>query len=190
MAKNKFTPEFRRKSLKLFRKGYTAKEVCNDLLISQETFCQYMKKYPEYSESVKQAREKSVEKVKDFLYKKCEGYFIEEEEVIGKYEETKEPILDKKGKPTGKFKITKGMKPHTIRKTKKHIPIDISAIKYYLGNIAPEEFRDKQEIEHSGKIEETHSGKVKVENTLDFSMLSDEELKILGKVIRESGKKS
>jgi hypothetical protein len=153
MSVSKFTPEFRRKSLKLFRKGYTAKEVCNDLLISQETFCQYMKKYPEYSESVKQSREKSVEKVKDFLFKKCEGYFIEEEEVIGKYEETKEPILDKDGKPTGKFKITKGMKPHTIRKTKKHVPVDISAIKYYLSNIAPEEFKDKQEIEHFGKLE-------------------------------------
>jgi hypothetical protein len=73
------------------------------------------------------------------------------------------------------------MKPHTIRKTKKHVPVDISAIKYYLSNIAPEEFKDKQEIEHFGKME------MEVKHPpLNLSKLTNEELKEYERLIRKT----
>ncbi|HNR65427.1 MAG TPA: hypothetical protein PKJ95_03920, partial [Atribacterota bacterium] len=119
---SKFTPEFKKKALILFRKGYSDREAFTELGISKNTFYRYLNENSDFSDQIQQVREKNVPHVENCMLKKCEGYFIEEEEILGRYEETKEPILDKDGKPTGEFKIIKGMKPYTVKKTKKYIP--------------------------------------------------------------------
>lgn len=135
MAKSKFTPEFKRKALKLFRKGYTDIEVIREMGIAKQTFYCYIKQNSDFSDSVKEAKQQNVKKVENSLFKLCEGFISEKEIVTGRYTE----------KVTENGEIIKEMKPHTIQKVKEQVPPNITAIKLFLQSQDPENYKDMKE---------------------------------------------
>lgn len=136
MPANKFTPEFKRKLLNLLKRGYTAKEVCYEMDIAEQTYYRHLKEDSELNESVIKAKEQNIKKVENFLFKKCEGFFIEEQELYGEFE------TDDRGKVTLKKNAT--LKGKLI---KRYIPPDFQSIRMYLQNVAPDEYKEQKETD-------------------------------------------
>ncbi len=126
--KEKYNSKYHPKMIELMvRNGMTDKEVANELEISERTFNYWKKKYPEILQSLKSKNEADRE-VENSLFKRAIGY---------DYEETKIVIEDGK--------------PKKIERIKKHIPASEVAGFFWLKNRQPEKWRDKQQLEHTGK---------------------------------------
>lgn len=117
---------------------YTVAEICRQVGISQRTFYLWMDEYPEFAESVERAKDERMEffvmEAKKSLLKKIQGYEVMETHVA--------TVPDKKsGKP-----IIKEQK-----NVKKHIQPDTSAIIFTLTNGDPNNWRNRQTTEITGK---------------------------------------
>jgi hypothetical protein len=133
-------------ALSLSRKGATNLEVAAELGINIDTLKQWRKTYPDFSAALKEGKAVSDAKVEKSLYKRANGYDID-------IEETTEY-------PDGSIQI---------KRSKKHIPPDTTAQIYWLKNRNPVEWRDRKEIEHTGK----DGGPIRV---VKAEELSDDEL--------------
>ena len=99
--------------------GSTNKEIAAALGIGVSSFCEYLNKYPEFSEAVSNSRLSGVATVKQALYNKAIGFQYEEKKVYVK--------KDEDGKEYKYTEITQ----------KQSLP-DINAIGMYLRNYDPE----------------------------------------------------
>ena len=108
------------------RDGLTDEQIAEKMGIHPSTLYDYKKKYPELSESLKKGKEVIDREVENALLKRALGY--EYTEV------TKEGGI-----------VTK--------EVTKEVKADTTAQIFWLKNRKPKEWRDKQEIEHSGEIE-------------------------------------
>ena len=115
------------------RSGYTEGSICKRIGVSTETWCQAKNKYLEFSELIKKGGEDSTALVVNKLYQRATGY---------EYEEVQTELRDIGGK---QLKL--------VRKTKKQMAPDVGAIAIVLFNRDPAKWQNKQEIRHSGRIE-------------------------------------
>lgn len=139
------------------RDGLTDEQIAHNMGISKSTLYEWKKKYSDLSDSLKKGKEVVDRLVENALLKRALGY---------KYEEvTKEMVED----GTGRLAITKVVT--------KEVQPDTTAQIFWLKNRKPNEWRDKQNIEHSGSMN--------VNNP--FSELSTEELKKLANVSDSDG---
>jgi len=113
--------------------GHTDKEMYEALGINADTFYKYKKIKSEFSETLKQTKEIADNQVQDSLWKRANGYDVTE----------KKTTYDRDGN------VVKS------EETVKHIPPDPTSCIFWLKNRNPREWRDKQEIEHSGEVEQT-----------------------------------
>ena len=113
--------------------GHTDKEIYDALGISAETYYKHKREQPEFSDALKQTKEIADNQVQDSLWKRANGYDTTEEKVT--YD--------------GDGCVIKR------EKTTKHIPPDPTSCIFWLKNRKPQEWRDKQEVEHSGEVEQT-----------------------------------
>lgn len=123
------------------RDGLIDKDIAKKLGISEDTFYEYKKKYPEFSESLKKGKEVIDYEVENALLKRALGYEYTEttkEEKWNKLTETYEMVVTKE--------VTK------------QVPPDTTAQIFWLKNRKPKQWREKQEIEHSGNINNPFSG--------------------------------
>lgn len=121
--------------------GLIDKDIAAKLGISEDTFYEYKKKYPEFSESLKKGKEVIDYEVENALLKRALGYeYIEttKEEKWNRLTETYEMVITKE--------VTK------------QVPPDTTAQIFWLKNRKPKQWREKQEIEHSGNINNPFSG--------------------------------
>jgi len=147
--------------------SYTIAEICSASGIHIDTFYDWFKRKPEFSEAVTRARERFddiiVKEAKNSLRKKINGYTVQEKKIV--YVEGRDE------KPKIKEKTT----------IDKHYQPDTEAIKFVLTNKAKTEYKNIQTNEHTGK-----DG-----SSLDLALLSREErevlLKIGQKVLNGSG---
>jgi len=119
------------------RKGVTDKAIAEALKISLETFYQYVKAYPEFSDALKEGLDDCVSLVEGAHFKAAMGY---------EYEETKVII-----EPTDK--VDEGGNPITrrkIEKTTKHVPGNVTAQIHFLKNRAPKDWHDRKELAIGG----------------------------------------
>lgn len=130
-AKSKYHSDFPLLAEGYAREGMTDKEICQKLGISQDTFYEYMKKYPEFSESVKEGKRPIDVEVEKALLKRAIGYEMEETQV----EYKGIPKEGEKAKPTSVKKITKQVIP------------DVLAQKFWLMNRQPRRFKDRRTFE-------------------------------------------
>ena len=133
MAKSKYA-EYVEPKLDLIqgwaRNGLTDIQIANNLGISKDTYYTYKKTYPAFSDALKRGKEVIDLEVENKLLQRALGY---------KYTETtKEPI-------DGKMQVTK--------EVVKEVQPDTTAQIFWLKNRKPADWRDKKDIEHSGKIE-------------------------------------
>ena len=110
----------------LAKRGFKQKQIAAILGISESTFYEWIKKFPELSESIKKGKNKADADVIASLYKKCLGYEVDE---ITK-EIPRGMSLDLRTGEIGDYaeelKITKIIT--------KHIQADITSIIFWLSN--------------------------------------------------------
>jgi len=109
--------------------------------VSRTTINNWKKEHPKFFDSIKKGKDiYDTQNVENSLLKRALGYTVTET--------TKEPCIVKKKGETAEVIDTK----LTItKKVKKHIAPEVAAQIFWLKNRNPGRWRDKQEIEHSGK---------------------------------------
>lgn len=117
--------------------SYTIAEICSLVGINVDTYYDWKKNKPEFSEELTRARDQFdeiiIKEAKNSLRKKVNGYEVEEKKTV--YVDTKE------GKPK--------IKEQTV--IKKHYQPDTEAIKFVLTNKIPDEYRNRVNNEVTGK---------------------------------------
>lgn len=108
------------------RDGLTDEDIYKNLDISHDSFYKYKKEHTEFSDALKRGKEIIDVMVENALLKAALGYDYTEEELN---KMTGDPI-----------ELRKVAHPNT------------TALIFWLKNRKPKEWRDRQEIDHSGKI--------------------------------------
>lgn len=115
------------------RDGLTDEQIAYNMGITPKTLYEWKKKYSEICKSLKKGKEVIDRQVENALLKRALGY---------QYDEVKrEEYYNQEGELVEKKTVT----------TKEVIP-DTTAQIFWLKNRKPAEWRDKQNIEHSGEI--------------------------------------
>ena len=122
--KTKFSTEILEKSKKLAKEGYTDEDIAESLGIGIRTLYDWKKKYPQFSQALKENKDYFDNKVEEALLKRALGYEYEETEIIA----------------------TKEGKSSKVKKTKKTIPPDVTAIIFWLKNRQPDKWRNRLEF--------------------------------------------
>ncbi len=117
------------------RDGLTDEQISNNLGISKTTFYKYKSQHFELCELLKKSKEIVDYEVENALLKRALGYDYTEET----YERIFNPQLEK-------------FEEVLTKTVKKHVQPDTTAQIFWLKNRKPNIWRDKQEIKHSGEI--------------------------------------
>lgn len=133
------------------RDGLIDEQIAENIGINPATLYDWKKKYPEISEALKKGKEVVDIEVENALLKRALGY---------EYTETKTEEC-----------IVEGVPVKRVTKTVKEVIPDTTAQIFWLKNRKPGQWRDKQDIEHSGAV---NVRKV-------YDEMSEEELKELAK---------
>jgi hypothetical protein len=145
MALSKW-PEVKEKLIQVeawCRDGLIDEQIAHNLGISIDTFYKYKKEHTEFSESLKRGKEIVDIEVENALLKKTKGYNVQ----LVKTFKTKHIKYDENGKKISEDEILETGVDEV------HVPADTTAQIFWLKNRKPAEWRDKSDIEHSGKIE-------------------------------------
>lgn len=132
-----------------YRDGATDKEVYKALGVGKTAYYNYLNKYPELRELQKRTKEIVDIEVENILLKKSLGY----------KETVKKPFKVKHVKYNDKGKKISEDEEIIYTEEEVYIPPSDTDIIFWLKNRKPTEWRDKKEIEHSGKV--------KLEDVLD-----------------------
>lgn len=122
-------------------KGVTDEKIAEKLQISIPTFYKHKKLHTEFSEALKKGLDESVSEVEGALFKRAVGFeYVETKTVVEEVIEDGEKIMGEDGKPLTSTR--------TETMVKKALP-DVGSMVFYLKNRAPEEWKDKHELEGS-----------------------------------------
>lgn len=124
----KYKPEYNVQVKVLTEKGFTDKEIAKVFSVKEQTINNWKIAYPLFFESLKAGKVIADQKVVQSLYERALGYSHPEVH-----------ITNYQGKIT-KTQIIK------------HYPPDPTSMIFWLKNRVPDEWRDKQSIEHSGNV--------------------------------------
>lgn len=153
------------------RQGLTELQIAKNLGISKATLENYKKQHLDFLYSLKKGKEVIDFEVENAMLKRALGYEYNEvtKERVLKKDEKGHPITDIHGSPCYEMVVTKTVK--------KEVVPDTTAQIFWLKNRKPEQWRDKQNIEHTGNV------------TLNnpYENLSTEELKKLAALSDEDG---
>ena len=108
------------------RSGLTDEQIAHNMSIARSTLNEWKKKFSDISDALKKNKEAADMEVENALYKRALGYQYTE--------------------------VTEESGVITKRVTKEVVP-DVGAICFWLKNRQPDKWRDKQEVQHSGRIE-------------------------------------
>lgn len=135
------------------RDGLTDEQIADNIGIRRPTLYEWKKRHPDIADALKKGKEVVDRHVENALLKRALGY---------RYDEvTEEPKTDV-NLETGQIETVMAV---TKRVTKEVQP-DVTAQIFWLKNRKPEQWRDKQEIVHDGKLA----------LDVDIERMSDDEL--------------
>lgn len=123
------------------RNGLKDEQIANNLGISKETFYKYKREHPDFSDSLKKGKEVVDFEVENALLKRAMGYEYDEKTYETKYDERQEKFVEV-----------------LIKRVTKQVAPDTTAQIFWLKNRKPTEWKDKQEIEHNGSINNPFAG--------------------------------
>lgn len=142
MANGKFTPWIAEEGLLKLegwaRDGLTDEQIAQNIGIRRETLYAWKKKHPNISNALKRGKEVIDRQVENALLKRALGYQYDEV--------TRETIWNDE---TKEFEL----RPSKV--VTKEVQPDTTAQIFWLKNRKPKEWRDKQELEHSGGLNNT-----------------------------------
>lgn len=130
MAKTKYKKDFPKRAEEYAKQGMIDKEIAKKLGIHPDTFYEYIKKYPDFSESIVRGKLPVDEQVEQALLKRALGFEYEETSV----EYNKQPVIP--GMP-----IPPSVR--TVKKTTKRVVPDVTAEKFWLINRKPKRWREQ-----------------------------------------------
>lgn len=140
MAKCKYNDTFPLLAEGMARRGLIDEQIAANLGISVDTFYQYLKRYPEFSESLKRGKAPVDIEVENLLLKSARGF--EYEEVTTEYTSLEKSGSDKSGDKVNKSSANKG-EYKVVRKTKKFVLPNVTAQIYWLNNRLREYWKSK-----------------------------------------------
>lgn len=108
--------------------GATDVEIADILDIATSTLYLWKVMHPEFSEAIKAGKEIADSRVERSLYQKAIGYTFESEKIFNNSGEI------------------------VRAPTREHVPPDTTAGIFWLKNRKPDEWRDKQDLNHSGDV--------------------------------------
>lgn len=114
--------------IRLAKYGLTDKQMAEIIGVTEQTVNNWKKANPSFFESLKSEKEIADAKVERSLFERATGYSHAEDK-----------IFNDNGQPL-------------VVPTIKHYPPDTTAAIFWLKNRKPAEWRDRQDIEHSGGI--------------------------------------
>jgi hypothetical protein len=123
------------------RDGLIDEQIAKNLGVAYSTFKVYKSKYPAFSDALKKGKEVVDMEVENALLKRALGYRYEEVT----HEKGYDPVTGKNTLVITKV-VTKEVHPET------------AAAIFWLKNRRPDKWRDKQEIEHNGNINNPMAG--------------------------------
>ena len=126
----KFNAKVQKQILCMALKSFTDAEMADILNVTEQTLNNWKITHSKFFESLKDAKKEADESVVKSLHERAMGYEHAEEKIF----------CNADGEVT------------TVQ-TVKHYPPDPTSMIFWLKNRNPEEWRDKQEREHTGKIE-------------------------------------
>lgn len=126
----KFDPKMLTQVRKLCLLGATNTAIANFFEVSVDTIAEWMNTHPEFSEAVKSGKEELDSQVVRSLYQRAVGY---SHDAVKIFCDTK----------TG----TETVVPYV-----EHYPPDPTSMIFWLKNRQRADWRDRQEVEHSGKV--------------------------------------
>lgn len=152
----KWRPEYVEMARSGRRRDCTLEELAESFGVHVSTICEWMKKYPEFSEAIKESRVKADAEVDNARHMMCTGFHFEEE------------IL-------AKVKDENGIKVNDLVRVRRYQPPNAAMIKFTLINrsrvaqgLKPEVWHDKVRNELTGE----DGGPIQVER--GYSQVSDE----------------
>lgn len=130
------------------RQGLSNEQISNNIGIHESTFYRWQSMYSDIREAIKNGKEVVDFEVENALLKRALGYEKEKTRTYLKDDGT-------------------GQKTKHVEVTKEHVPPDPTAMIFWLKNRKPNEWNDKQNINHTGNINYRP----------DFSNITTDELK-------------
>ncbi len=171
------------------RDGLTDEQISHNMCIKRQTLYDWKKRYPDISDTLKRGKEVVDRQVENALLKRALGYQFEEETYVSAIMSQEEydlrvdielelwnknhPKASQEERDLFILSIPK-TKEILEKKVIKQVSPDVTAQIFWLKNRRPDRWRDKQDIEHSGGVD----------NKLDLSGLSAEELRKLANLDR------
>lgn len=125
---SKYKPEFAKQAAKLCKLGATDAQLADFFQVSVSTINLWKVEHKEFSESIRVPKAEADERVEQSLYRRAMGYEHDEVDV---------KVIDK---------------AVVLTPIRKYYPPDSTAMIFWLKNRKPAEWREKQEIEHSGGV--------------------------------------
>ncbi|EEL73429.1 hypothetical protein bcere0027_53480 [Bacillus cereus AH676] len=144
------------------RDGLVDEQIAKNIGISRATLSNWKKKHPLITRALAKGKEVVDREVENALLKKALGYTYEE--VITMRQEVEEDVFQ----------------DVEVKRIKKQVPPDTTAIIFWLKNRKQDTWRDRKEFDHSGEMKQT------VEQTTDLSKLSVEELKQIENILKKT----
>lgn len=129
------------------RDGLTNEQIAHNMGINPDTLYEYKKKYPEINDALKRGKEVTDIIAENMLYQNAIGFEYEEENIV-----TCKEVIYKDGK-----RVKEITKPQIVTIKKRKLP-ETTALIFWLKNRKPKVWRDKQELEHSGNVNNPFEG--------------------------------
>lgn len=125
---SKYKPEFAAQAKKLCVLGATDIEIADFFEVDVRTIYRWKAEFDEFCQSLKIAKTEADERVERSLYARANGYEHNEVDI----------------------RVVNGLIVQTP--IRKYYPPDTTAAIFWLKNRKPDEWRDKQEVQHSGEM--------------------------------------
>jgi hypothetical protein len=135
---SEYTPEMNDMVRKMALLGATDAEMADIIGVSVVTFNAWKQRYPAFLKSILAGKIVADADVADSLYKQATGHFITIEK-------------QRKNKQTGEYEAVK---------VQQYIPGNPVSAQFWLKNRRKDDWRDKQELEHSGGVTMSHEERV------------------------------
>lgn len=155
--------------------GYNNREVCKLFGIVEETYYQWLKKYPELTEAIWHGENTDRDNLTKSLTKRATGFTYREKKQVWAPASIEYRMVPDPDKP-GQLKEVEIHLPKRVIEeviTEKTLPGDVGAQRFVLINLRGDRFRESAHIDHTTNGKDLDGAK------MDLSLLSDEQIKTL-----------
>lgn len=114
--------------------GKTQRDIAEVFEVNEHTIGEWKQRHPEFAAALALGKEDASDAVERALFQRATGYTWDSEKIV---------VVSDGGQAGS----------HVERvPIKEHVPPDVAAAKYWLGNRRGKDWSDKQQVEHSGTL--------------------------------------